>query len=121
MESGTSIYPTCHNAFFQPNLDSFTSAPVYPPRKISDSNIPTLMRLIAAVDNDYKTKNNNWKVGTHVAPPSMLRSDASGTTSQARLEQGLTRIRDSFRHAFKDTEVSHLIFICGLPYIYTVS
>lgn len=59
MESGTSIYPTCQNAFFHPNLDGSTSAPVDPPKRMSDSNIPTLMRLIAAGDKDYKTKNNN--------------------------------------------------------------
>lgn len=106
IENGLKIYPTCLNALVDPSDNSSTPATANFRARIKGSNIPFLNVLLTEGDNDYSVKYDDWTHGLRIAPPSIRRSIIMGPTVEIILEQGLTRIRDSFRHPFQNTQVS---------------
>lgn len=99
------LYPTCKDAFVNPNDDIAIDF-----RKMMErSNIEFLKKMLTMGDKDYLNKVFKWTEDNRNAHPSALRSNRLGSHPSDILKQGLTRIRDAYRHSFKNTHVSNFL------------
>ena len=98
-----SLYPTCEEAFVNP-IDNIA---IDFCEMMKKSNITFIKELLKVGDLDYLRKFMEWSKNQRNAPLSVSRSNILESNPSDILKQGLTRVRDAYRHAFKNTRVSN--------------
>uniref|UniRef100_A0A803KUN8 Uncharacterized protein n=1 Tax=Chenopodium quinoa TaxID=63459 RepID=A0A803KUN8_CHEQI len=93
-----SLHPTCAKAFVDPNDKTAIDFR----EMMKRSNNTVLRELLVEGDYDYRNKLSAWQQNLRNVSPSASRSHVLASNPSDILEQGLTRIRDAYRHAFKN-------------------